>query len=427
MINKISLVIIISFLLSCITMKNTSDQNSSKIIHGKVAPGFEEVKKEFIRNFAKRGEIGASCCIYYKGEKVVDLWGGYKNKKTKEPWEENTVVKVFSTTKGMALLVLAKLHSDGLLDYNEKVSTYWPEFAKNGKENITVVQLLTHKSGLVLLDRKVKVSELHNFDELSQLLENATPMWEPGKKHGYHSATIGLYMQQLVRRIDIKGRTIGKYFLDEIAKPLEADFYIGLPDDFETNRLATLKELVPPLALFQLKKVPKGMLGQLINPGSLMMKSFMLIQIDLKNPLEELKFEEASGAGAGNARGLAKIYGELAIGGKKLGISNQTFKYLVERTNPPDDGLLDEVMRIKTIGSSVKWSKSGHCKPADDFDFGSESSFGFYGTGGSFAYADPENQIGYAYTMNKMDFYTQNDPREIAVREAMYKSISKFK
>jgi hypothetical protein len=179
--------------------------------------------------------------------------------------------------------------------------------------------------------------------------------------------------------------------------------------------------------LFQLKKVPKGMLGQLINPGFLMMKSFMLIQIDLKDPLEELKFGEASGAGVGNARALAKIYGDLANGGKKLGISNKTLKYLFERTNPRNDGLLDEVMRIKTVGFCVKWSKSGHCKPADDFDYGTESSFGFYGTGGSFACADPENQIGYAYTMNKMDFYTQNNPREIALREAMYNSISKLK
>ena len=173
---------------------------------------------------------------------------------------------------------MAKLHSEGLLDYNETVSLYWPEFAKNGKENITVEQLITHKSGLVLLDRKVKESELHNFNELSFLMESAKPIWEPGTKHGYHSATIGLFMQQLVRRVDAKHRTIGKYFADEIAKPLEADFFIGLPDDFDEKRLAKLKELIPPMALFQLQKVPKGMLGQLLNPFSLMMKSFSLIR-----------------------------------------------------------------------------------------------------------------------------------------------------
>lgn len=168
------------------------------------------------------------------------------------------------------------------------------------------------------------------------------------------------------------------------------------------------------------------MLRQLINPGSLMMKSFTLIQMDVKNPLEELKFEEASGAGVGEARALAKIYGDFACGGKKLGIKPETLNYLVERTVAPTEGTLDEVMRIKTVGNCVKWSQSGHCKPSDDFDYGPESAFGFYGTGGSFAFADPENKTGFAYTMNKMDFYTQNDPREIALREAMYTSIRNF-
>lgn len=152
----IALIILLSgslFFVSCIPMKKTSGTASPGFDQFYVAPGFEEVREEFIRNFNSRNEIGASCCIYYKGEKVVDLWGGYKDKKTKEPWEENTIVKVFSTTKGMALIVLAKLHSEGLLDYNEKVCTYWPEFARNGKENITVEQLLTHKAGLVLIIR----------------------------------------------------------------------------------------------------------------------------------------------------------------------------------------------------------------------------------------------------------------------------------
>lgn len=407
-------------------MKNTTTQNQAGLIHGTVSPGFEEVKIEFIRNFKERGEIGASCCIYYQGEKVVDLWGGYRDKKTKEPWQENTVVKVFSTTKGMALTVLAKLHSDGLLDYEEKVATYWPAFAKNGKENITVEQLLTHKAGLVLLDRRVHVSELHDFKVMSELLENASPMWEPGKKSGYHSASIGLYIQQLVQRIDENGRSVGQYFNEEIANPMEADFYIGIPEEMEIQRIASLKELVPPLALFQLKKVPKGMLSQLVNPSSLMMKSFMLIKIDIKNPVEELRYEEVAGAGVGNARGLAKIYGDLSMGSPALKISQETIEIMKARTVSPDDGNFDQVMKIKAVSSKPKWSRAGFCKPNIDFDFGPDSAFGFYGTGGSFAFADPENKIGYAYTMNKMDFYTQNDPREIALREAMYNSLSKL-
>lgn len=420
------LTVSLAILLSCTTMNKTVRYNQQSLIHGNVAEGFEEVQEEFVRNFTERGEIGASCCIYYQGEKVVDLWGGYKNKKTKELWEENTIVKVFSTTKGMALIVLAKLHSEGLLDYNEKVATYWPEFGTNGKENITIEQLLTHKAGLVLLERQVKVSELHDFENISTLLENASPMWEPGSKSGYHSATIGLYIQQLVRRIDIRGRTVGEYFAQEIAEPMAADFYIGIPDKLNVKRVASLKELVPPLALFQLKKVPKGMLSQLINPSSLMMKSFMLINLDVEDPIEELQFEEAAGGGAGNARGLAKVYGDLAIGSPILNISSKTINIMKTRTESPTDGNFDQVMKIKLVSSKAKWSRAGFCKPNIDFDYGSDSSFGFYGTGGSFAFADPDYQVGYAYTMNKMDFYTQNDPREIALREAMYSCLNRI-
>jgi CubicO group peptidase (beta-lactamase class C family) len=415
------------FVLSCTTMKKSIKQNQDRLIHGHVAEGFEKVKEEFVRNFTKRKEIGASCCIYYNGVKVVDLWGGYKDKKTKELWAENTVSKVFSTTKGISLLVLAKLHSEGLLNYNEKVSTYWPEFAKNGKENITIEQLVTHKGGLVLLDRKVKISELNNLEELSKLLENARPIWEPGKKHGYHAGTIGLFMQQLVLRIDKKGRTIGQYLFEEIGKPLNVDFYIGIPSDFDTDRIAALQELVPPASLFNLGKLPKGMWKQTLNPFSLFWKSMLSTDWDVKDPIEELRFEEISGGGVGEARALAKIYGMLAIGGKDLGISQETMNILIKRAELPEDGNYDEVMGIKTDTDIVGWSSAGFKKNDETFSFGSETSFGFYGTGGSFAYADPENKIGYAYVMNKMDWYTMNDPREIALREAMYSCIKKLK
>lgn len=356
----------------------------------------------------------------------MDLWGGYKNKKTKKLWQEDTIVKVFSTTKGISLTVLAKLHSDGLLDYNEKVSTYWPEFAKNGKENITVEQLITYKGGLVYLDREVKVSELDNHDELSVLLENARPMWEPGKKHGYHAATIGLFIQQLVRRIDKEGRTIGHYFAEEIADPLNIDFYIGLPDDFNADRLATLKMLFFPMAIFNLDKVPKGMLKHLLNPNSLLNKSFTAIQSDIEDPIDELSFEEASGGGAGEARALAKVYGILAAGGRELDISPETIEILTKYTISPENGNYDHVMGIETVSLTAGWSSGGFKKPDEVFNFGSNSAFGFVGTGGSFAYADPEYKTGFAYVMNKMDWYSMNDPREAALREAMYKCIGKL-
>ncbi|UCG43357.1 MAG: beta-lactamase family protein, partial [candidate division WOR-3 bacterium] len=403
---KVSALALAVLLLGCATMKKTFRQNPDEWIHGQVAEGFEPVRGEFTRNFTERGEIGAACCVYYHGEKVVDLWGGYRDWKPQSPWEENTVVRVFSTTKGMALLVLGKLHSDGLLDYREKVSAYWPGFAKNGKEDITVEQLVTHKAGLVLLDRGVKVSELHDFDALRELLENAKPMWEPGTKHGYQSATIGLYAQQLVQMIDPQARTIGQFFQEEIAEPLGVDFFIGIPNDFDTGRVARLKMISPIGGLFNLHKPPKGMLKHLLNPFSLFNKSFTTIKADMKDPVEELRYEEAAGGGAGEARALAKIYGILATGGNELGISPQTMEWFTRYTEPPTDGDIDVVMGIKTLGSPA-----GYAKPTELFDFGSRSAFGFTGSGGSFAFADPEYGLGYAYVMNKMDFYGMNDPR----------------
>ncbi len=408
-------------LSNCNTMKKSVTQNPDAYIHGYIREDFAEVKTAFVQNFTKGKEIGAACSIYYQGEKVVDLWGGYKNKKTKEPWEKNTIIQVFSTTKGMALLVLAKLHSEGLLDYNEKVSAYWPEFGQHGKENITVEQLITHKSGLVLLERKVKVSELHDHAELSVLLENVEPMWEPGEKHGYHSATIGLYIQQLVMRIDKKGRTIGQYFDEEIARPLDVEFYIGIPNDFDKGRLATLKMINPFMGLFNLGKPPKGLAWKLINPFSLMNKAFASIKEDIKDPLQSLQFENPAGGGAGEARAMARIYGILASGGEELNLTPETLAFIAKYTLAPEDGIKDVVMGWNSLGSS-----GGYAKPDELFDFSNKQAFGFTGSGGSFAFADPKHKIGYAYFMNRMDFYGLNDPREIALREAMYRCVEKI-
>lgn len=392
------------------------------VVHGTVAPGFEEVREEFARNFSKRGDVGAACAVVVNGEPVVDIWAGVRDPGTGAPWEEDTVVRVYSTTKGLSAVVLAKLHSDGLLDIDERISTYWPEFAKNGKGEITVGQLLQHKSGLVILDRPVQVSELENFDDLSGLLEAATPLWEPGSRQGYCAATLGLFEQQLVRRIDPEGRSIGRYFAEEIAGPLDAEFFIGLPAAFEDDRLATLQMISPsPLkGLVNLHKPPKGLARQIINPKSLFNQAFFVIVDDTGDPRVELSYEEPSGGGVGDARSLAKIYGILAGGGEALGISPESIRLMTDYAPPATEGYRDAVMGFESRGS-----KMGHLKPDKVFPFGSESAFGFSGTGGSFAFADPEQGLGFAYVMTKMDYYGINDPREAALREAVYRCLSR--
>ena len=148
----IGLSLIVSLLFSQCSLSYKAKTNPDVVVHGYVAPGFEDVKEEYIRNYTKRKENGSAVAVYYKGEKVVDLWGGYRDALTKAKWEENTKVIVFSTTKGLAAMCLAMAHSNGWLDYNEKVSTYWPEFAQNGKEDISVRTLLAHEAGLCLVD-----------------------------------------------------------------------------------------------------------------------------------------------------------------------------------------------------------------------------------------------------------------------------------
>jgi hypothetical protein len=160
-------------------------------IHGFVSPGYEAVRDAFADNFLRRREIGAACCVYHKGEKVVDLWGGVKNKATCEPWEENTMALVYSATKGLAAMTLAVAHSRGWLDYDELVSTYWPEFAQNGKENITVRQLLAHQAALFALDVPLDRSLVGDFDRLADVLARQKPAWQPGTRQAYHAVTIG--------------------------------------------------------------------------------------------------------------------------------------------------------------------------------------------------------------------------------------------
>ena len=209
-------------------------------IHGYVGKGFEAVREAFRENFSHRKELGAACCVYHHGEKVVDLWGGIRNKTTGEPWEEDTMVVVWSATKGLAAMTLALAHSRGWLDYGERVCTYWPEFAQQGKETISVRQLLAHQAGLFAFDEPVDRDVIADLDRLAIVLARQKPAWPPGTRQAYHAISLGFYEGELLRRVDPMHRSLGEFFQDEIASPLEMDFYIRLPERIPNSRLATL-------------------------------------------------------------------------------------------------------------------------------------------------------------------------------------------
>src|SRR5512146_399300 len=197
-------------------MKRRSDVR----IEGHAGPGFEVVREAFRENFLHRRELGGACCVYRHGEKVVDLWGGVRNKATGEPWEHDTMVLVYSTTKGLAAMTLALAHSRGWLDYDERVCAYWPEFAQQGKAGITVRQLLAHQAGLFALDEQADRSLVADLDRLAAALARQKPTWEPGTRQAYHAITLGYYEGELLRRVDPRHRSLGQFFRDEIAAPL---------------------------------------------------------------------------------------------------------------------------------------------------------------------------------------------------------------
>ena len=385
-------------------------------IGGWVAPGFDEVRSAFERNFAERGEIGAAVAAYWRGEKVVDLWGGRRTPDGDAPWKEDTMVIVMSTTKGLSAMTLAIANARGWLDYDAPVARYWPEFAQNGKAEITVRQLLGHEAGLVVLDEKLTIEKLRDLDVLANLLARQKPAWVPGTRHGYHAMTIGLYMQELIRRVDPAHRSLGRFFHEEIAVPLGVEFHIGVPHQVPDQRLARIKPLSLWRGLLALRYTPPATTMKMIRPGSLLRRTFSGLDVD-QNDRRYLEVEVPSGNGVGTARAIARAYSVFAEGGNELGITPETFARLTALPEPA--AVMDEVLGVPSYFSL------GFLRPGPDLIFGSsQRAFGGPGAGGSLGFADPDAHLGYAYVMNMMDFYLHNDPREKALRDAVYRAIA---
>jgi CubicO group peptidase (beta-lactamase class C family) len=285
-----------------------------------------------------------------------------------------------------------------------------------------VRQLLGHQAGLVAIKPPLTLSDIADPTKLSKKVAAQAPAWPPGTRHGYHAVTLGWYESELIRHVDPQKRTLGRYFAEEIAGPLGLDFYIGLPASVDRNRVAHLHGFSKSELTRHLNAMPPLFVAALMNPYSLAARAFVIATgvtaLDEFNR-DELRIVEMPGVnGTATARSIAKLYGSAATGGAELGLSPTVRDALEGPAVPPTGSLRDKVLQIDTSYSL------GFGKPTSKFVFGSsDKAFGWPGAGGSFGFADPDTGIGFGYVMNKLGFHMYGDPRELALRHALFRDV----
>jgi CubicO group peptidase (beta-lactamase class C family) len=391
------------------------------MVAGTVTPGFEAVQEQFAANFERRGELGAACAAYVGAEKVVDLWGGFRDRARQEPWERDTNVMVFSTSKGVAATTLALAHSRGLLDYDATVASYWPEFAAARKAQITVRQLLAHQAGLAVIDERLGARRLADLDALAATLARQSTAWKPGTRHGYHALSLGWYEGELIRRVDPEHRSLGQFFAQEIAAPLDLEFYFGLPAAVGPERVAPISASSLLGTMRHVRTMPTGMITAFARPRSQTARVFGNPRLRSAAGLDAPDYravENPAGGGIGQVRSIARLYDALARGGGDLGLTPETMAQLAAPAVAPSKGSRDLVLTVEASYSL------GFVRPTDKFVFGSsKNAFGHPGAGGSFAFADPDAEVAFAYAPNRLGHHLRDDPREKALRDALYRCL----
>ncbi len=387
------------------------------MIEGSLHPGFEAVAEEFRRNFTERGDVGAAVTVYHHGRPVVDLWGG--EARPGQPWAEDTMACVFSTTKGVTSFVVQLLYDRGDLHLDAPITEYWPEFGAAGKAAITTRDVLSHRSGAITFPDYLDMLELDDpwaeVEMIAERIAKASPLWEPASRHGYHALTFGWILGEVVRRIT--GESLGTVFRKEVAEPLGLDFWIGVPDEHH-HRVADLVDAPPPtdaqvaayLALF--------------NPGTWTGRAHFVGPdgvhrvAEAANTAAYRSAEIPAGGGVGTARSLARLYALLAARGTLDGVTlvspESVDAFTAQHVRGPDAVLLLETRY-----------GLGYSRPTEMFPYGpNDGAFGHGGLGGSLAFADPEAAIAFAYVPNQLLFPSLDDtPRSYALIDAVYASL----
>ena len=382
-------------------------------VEGTCDPKFNRVKDVFVENFEKRNEVGAAAAVMLDGKSVVDIWAGHADREKTRPWTRDTLVNVYSTTKGVTAICAHRLADKGLLDIDAPVAKYWPEFAQAGKEKLPVRYLLSHKAGMAAVRKPLDDDALFNWNKMTMALAEQEPWWEPGTKHGYHALTFGYLVGEIIRRIT--GKTPGTYLREEIAGPLGLDLHIGLDakDDARTGDMIPM----PPPGPGE----PNLFAEVMKNPESVAFKAFMNppngMRPGMVNTREWRAAEIPAANGHTTARSLAKLYGALARGGELDGVrvmsKEQVAQCSIEQSSGPDALLVINTRFSLGFMMSQPGASLGP----------NAKSFGHPGAGGSLGYADPEAKIGFGYTMNKMHASLLIDPRATALIDAVYASM----
>jgi len=397
-------------------------------VNGFVADGFERVLEQFAEHLHTREEKGAAFCATKDGEVVVDIWGGHRDVKRQKPWEEDTAALMFSVTKGLAAAVMLQLYEAGKFDYDMPVAEIWPEFAQNGKAEITIRTLMNHRAGLPALEQPLALAEAidpKNADKIAKAIAAQKPIWKPEEGQAYHATTYGLYVIELFRRLC--EQPFSEFFQEHIAKPLEADVWIGTPEKY-ASRIA---EIEAPSGLQRLKgMIPhiikggtaEGNVGRsFLKPGGLAKKALLNPKLPGGSPTDYnlpniRKHAILWAGGIGTAKGIAKIFGAMANGGEYQG--TRILKEDTLRTVYPKQGWSD---LDGVLGKPVGWSQGFLKEEAGLFSRNAEG-FGHAGLGGALGWADPISRVSIGYVTNNLDWRIRS-PRCMRLCKAVFNCI----
>ncbi|HVN83649.1 MAG TPA: serine hydrolase domain-containing protein [Candidatus Binatia bacterium] len=370
---------------------------------------FAAVRDAFAANFEAGGEVGASFAATIDGKPVVDLWAGHADAARTRPWERDTIVNVFSTTKAMTALCAHILVDRGMLDLDRPVADYWPEFARADKATLPVRYLLSHTAGLAAIRQPLATEALYDWTRMTNALAAEAPWWLPGTISGYHAMTFGYLVGEVIRRVS--GKTVGTFFRDEVARPLGIDFHIGLPTDAGTRAA----EMIPPSA----EEIAAAGSAAAVDPDSLLAKVMGNPRIapELANSRAWQEAEIPAANGHGNARSVAQVMAVLACGGARDGVQLLRAETLARAIEPQC------YERDLVLGFPIRWGL-GFMMASDDLPLGpNRRTFGHGGWGGSLGFADRDARVSWAYVMNKMSPGTAGDVRGFGPITALYASL----